>query len=1634
MADLNAAAAASGLSQEQKKQIERLSKALETHKALLNLPSTVASDAYNNKLTPKEQQDLKNKFGEQPPQEKPNRGWLGTAWHYTGGKVFEAAGALSDLATRVARTGIIALEENRNFSDAWDRSEKDGQKVFNEERLTEAEEKYGKNLVGIAKKIRMAKNADEVAQLMATATEEEKYWLQISDKSLKTLNGYDSKKIQADRDLLDDAISAVNAAQYSPGRFIANKLDAFIPGDFYKNGFFYKVTSGAIDAAYRIVADPLLLLGKAKRLYDVNKYAYEAIVASATKNGDTAAKYFAKPETVAFWDTYGAKLKDLRTATQRGDKVAAAKARKEAERIAPEFGPAVINLFNKADIEDIDSAKAFFYNSEDAFKVMSAGTARRRILMPRLDNRRKARIKILTGADRVFNIDTIGPSLVNDFFGYPETQDGIYKAITEDPKKLIDAAKGLDVKGVKRLRLSSADIARRIDNAKRKLTTIPLFKDDTFDVTAADAPEKMYRLAALVMPTRQARLIAETFDGVKETGKRKEMFYGLYASIAEIRGMNMTVAGQQIVRRMTGKGEVKYSIAGTDDYIDFGLLPSEMNNFVTAPSLVDIDRAASRSSIIQRLVGVSNSRYMESATNAWSFLTLAGPRYAIRNSLEDLMVNIAIGGSPWGLAKNRYLATRLNTAMRLTPGLTATEKFAAEPLGLMMRFVNKGESEKYATRIKEVDGILSAKRAKIAEYDNIVKTSTDPKKVKGAQAGIRRLRKEIEGGVEQEVRKIFAEALTQGRVQRFARQLGLKNLDGDEIEFLTDQVLYGDIDNLLATISEGGFNFATGANYIDASFDLARNLGVKQAELRLDLNGLKSRYAKGARGFAEIGLTPNNEASMIAWALRLSFYGNDELGSIALANVSDNPQDALKAINAIRSWITDPKNSKIIDDARLLSGKNLAPDEYAKIVYNRARAIVTRRDNGMVNTELLDKIRTFDPELDRYVISGKLSMDDLPDDINAIPASVVGPELVPVSDVGNYTSPLMQKGWVWLGLSTARMSRQPMALYEVAKIRKQMRKSGFEQAFYDNFTKGITDADAKAAALVNAKREFAKMVEERAISQILPYVDNPLIRSQVAFSARNFARFYRAQEDFYRRLARIVRYNPEAIQKLSLTFDGVAHSGWIQEDDRGEKYFVYPHFAPGYRAIQGVLTALGVPQDFKVPFPIQFGASVKMLSPSMNTESWLPTFSGPAAALPVTLVQNLVNIFDPGMGDTISRYTLGQYSVDQGLVSRLMPAHVNRALNAMSQDERNGQYASAYRKAVTYLEASGNGIPKRYDEAGNLIPPSAGELEEYRQKVRSTTLAVLATRFVFGFLAPASPSVQLKSDMQEWIRDAGQANWKQSFNALREQYDGDYDAAIKRWVELYPNQVPYTVTESERKTVAFFGYAEESGKFVEKNESMFKEYPEAAAFLIPHKGAFSFDAYRTMAQMGLRSNKRVEDYLREVQTASDRQVYYQKRNEYEESLKYSASDFARSIARQQFNDWKTRFFAGRPLVQEELNQGAEKRIKTLQALTDLENFLNDSTYANVRKDTQDVLRQMVKAYSDYKAQRDIFELTGTNRDIVQSIKDGTISSLRQLATYDENTQAAYDVLFGRLLDDQEKAINGRSNSQEFLRW
>ena len=1607
MADnLKAAALAANLQGQSKKQVDDLVKSLFVHRELSNLPKDVAAAKYAA-LPPDQRQDLISKYGQEDPDTKPSRGWLGTAWHYTANYnpltlAFKGAIEASDAMTRVYRAVAIPLSQG-DIGFAWDKANDKGDQIFNQNRIEKAKSKYGQDAVDIAMRI---KSGEDVGKLFATATPEQQKYIMLADPRNKVIPNVTD--IESARALFSDTLLEVDQAKFSPGRQLANLI---LPESLEKNGLVYGLVSGTADAAYRLFADPIVVASKLRSLYVVGKYSLDVIT-----KGEKITDYFANPAATSFWNDYGAKL-DAYTKAQKtpGTKASTlVTLRDELKVLAPEFGPEVIRLLQKNNVKDAISTRAFLENTDEALKMINGSVGRKRVILPRLDAQRKARIAIVTGADKVINIDRFAPKIMDAIFGAPATTDGIVESLSKEGTTI-----GAKVKESQELRFSSATVAARLDRFKAKFNIAPMFKNDQFDVMAKDASTQVYRLARLVMTKQDARMIGETFEAMDDIGKRKEMVKGIWGSIAEARGLNLTEAGQKIVKTTVGKDDAKFSVGNFgDDFQDIGAIPSDYNSVMSTPSLVDIDRAAARSGLVNTIMGTANKSWVDSMTGYWSFLTLAGPRYAIRNATEDLMVHLAIGGSPWGLAKNRYLATRLNTALE---GARTSTNAADNMLGSFLRILNKKEAAKYEAEILAVDGNIAKARDEIKLKRDAIRVTSDPAIKASLAAEIETLREVAGTSAVEQTRRIMATSLTSGRVNRLRERMGLKPMFEEEAEILAEHLIYGNLDNTLALVSEGGFNFATGGDFITRATIFTRSHGVRSEALIVnEPRAEKFGRARDDATYKGRALAPQDEAAMLTWLMRIRYYANDELGAIAVANLSNTPKGREEAIIKIMDWMN--KNPSFRKEAQL-AARNIDERQHAELVYKRAAEIFEKRGataggQKEINLDLLNKIRTQTDDGD-FVISGQLSLDDLPTVADDIPEYVLGPALVPLSESGNVTASLMSSGWTWLGLANARMSRQPMVFNEIISLRKQMRDSGLEAKYIESVVSKVDQADPNKVtkATIAAKRQFAELIEERAVNQVLQYVDNPLVRTQLAFGARNFSRFYRATEDFYRRISRVVKYNPMAIRKAALTYDGIAHNGWIQEDDQGEKYFVYPGIEPIYRAVQGAMTAVGVPAEFKVPFPVQFGSQVKMLTPSLNQDSIIPTFSGPLSGVSFKVISNLVDIAGaPGAADTITQMSLGKYAVDRSFVSAFLPAHINRLYESMNTDERDGQYASAWRKAVTYLEAAGHGLKEKYDETGNLIPPSIQEQEEYRQRVKNTTLSILGTRFIFGFVAPASPQVQLKADMENWIRDNGKANFKQAWNSLLDQYPGDFDSAMAKWVELFPNQIPFTVTESEKKTVAVIRYAEESGKFVEENKDLFARYPQGAAFLIPHKSGFSWDAYQTMKNAGLKYNKNVSDYLRDVQTASDLQVYYSKKNEYEAGLESKITDFERTAARREFTEWARVFKAGRPLLQEELAEGGKKAIARINAINDLRNMLNDKT-VKTRGPVQQSLKEMLDVYDAYKLQRSALDNLSGTTSLTSFMKDSAIVKLRELSKANENTMSAYNTLFASLLGD-----------------
>jgi hypothetical protein len=350
MADnLKAAGFAAGLSPEQQKRLEEYSKSLSVHNTLSKMPSDAANAKFKT-LTPAQQADLVKNFGNENPVVQPvQRNALGTAWHYTGGAVGNALGAVgralgytgshilaglqnvSDFMTRGYRTAAIAADQNVDLGTAWTLANDKGDKVFSPNRITDAKVKFGNDAVDVAMRIAAG---EKPGVIMKTASPEQAKYLMLADPTNKTIPGIADDKIDAARANFQDTLDAVNAAKYSPGRQFANLVT---PQQLEGSGLYYKAVSGAVDAAYRIFADPLIIGGKIKRLYDVTKYAVDVVV-----GGEKAAEVFSKPSVINFWNQYGEGLTNLTKAQAAGAPEEIAIAKQRLATLAPEFGPEVI--------------------------------------------------------------------------------------------------------------------------------------------------------------------------------------------------------------------------------------------------------------------------------------------------------------------------------------------------------------------------------------------------------------------------------------------------------------------------------------------------------------------------------------------------------------------------------------------------------------------------------------------------------------------------------------------------------------------------------------------------------------------------------------------------------------------------------------------------------------------------------------------------------------------------------------------------------------------------------------------------------------------------------------------------------------------------------------------------------------------------------------------------------------------------------------------------------------------------------------------------------------------------------------------------------------------------------------------
>ena len=271
--------------------------------------------------------------------------------------------------------------------------------------------------------------------------------------------------------------------------------------------------------------------------------------------------------------------------------------------------------------------------------------------------------------------------------------------------------------------------------------------------------------------------------------------------------------------------------------------------------------------------------------------------------------------------------------------------------------------------------------------------------------------------------------------------------------------------------------------------------------------------------------------------------------------------------------------------------------------------------------------------------------------------------------------------------------------------------------------------------------------------------------------------------------------------------------------------------------------------------------------------------------------------------------------------------------------------------------------------------------------------------------------------MADWVRQNGRVNFKQVFSNLINQYSDTPDPvgrAMADWVKYFPDQIPYTINESDPVFQANFKTSNAAANWVDKNQDLIKKYPEGAAFLIPQAGTFSWDAYQFLKDDGYRTNKLVGDFQKEVFVARDKQYYYTQRDEYERRLANVTSDTEKKRINQIWSDWSREYLQARPLLREQFANAAVNAPKREAAYADLKRMLNES---GINTPATQAIRQMVSIYENYVIQKDTVYNSRSEQDhkAREMLRESTLTQLEDIAATNPNAREAYYTLFSDFL-------------------
>jgi len=1650
--NLGAAARQANLTPDQMGQVEQIAWTIKENKKLLGMPLDKANKKYNA-LAPEVQDSLKVLFPNAAYMKFESKSFLGSVKDQVIGtlkspivKVFEVAGAYNQIINQPYKV-IRSVQEGKEFfsmktwKDAWD-----GINQFDREAFAEAENKFGKERTYVAKGILEGRTPGEIVEAYG----------KITPKLLSAI-----EEAFNDPDSFRQVLGTVKYAQISPGRDFGRMLDRKPPKNGGLNGDYIETAgqrlSGVIDFVYQFAIDPLtwFTAGGSKVLTrgsslarTIEQYgAYQGVRKAFSEN---------KGLRELWDDQLGPQVKRYASAKTDAEK---ALIRREIARTQPLYdNDEAIMALARGKVFDGNSAVSYFSNAENTALLLSGRVdgityQRNGVVLARRFRRQK---------------DAFGSWIDKHVFGATSpSAEALEKAGGDIWKNLTDAGRvedysinpamqtlGEEARDIKKMQkigfLASRNPSGEILVGEDAIKTANTFRQTARQILPRD-------MAEFVTQKFLAADINDQIVILRNLDTAIMYRYGLGGhpeGLAFIDDFLRTKYGNSAGFGTSTRVEVPEHLAdevsktalrkdGDTMAIDSTgpIHVSQLNKaFASLPyeQLNALGWAArSKKNLIVNLFGgATQSHLTRKAVDGWSVATLF-PRLGVRSSIDEAFFYAMT-------APGEDLVLYLTRGRKLSNVFTAYSgsRAAVGPLKeLIGKRTGKLASDAItpADRKKFIDDIVADSNGRLSAEDvdlNLIKERT-------GQRAIELYGRELD---ELEQKYFLSAVINNSDIRTsMARSLSSQSsLSGRLDNEILDQLITDSM--LTAAFKEIGVQ--PGKTFRTFSTEQLKRINKKYLTL--------AHYDAWYRQFIPNTRTLTTKAD----GKRDKFV--DAVNPFLANNGLKTKEDFTNARRVIMDnigvrYFADLDAFKVIDDVAV---KNFL-EQYAKSTelaqagLSREEAVKTLVDRMLVdmyntfhgssrnfNDNLYNAIKAKHDELvgvsreTGEIISRKWQRAAESIDFNKFEDATIG--FQPVGEINTaiqfeelitgmpgLLEKYGNKAMEWMDRQVTGIFRQPAVLVTYTQLRKKYAKieEDFVSQTMENLrrsSKGRSEDEMRQMAEAIADRRFTELATQQAADTILKFADNPNVRTNFAVSVRTVGRFYRATEDFFRRVYRLKdkAITPLTLYRMRLAHVGLDASGDVYEDQDGEPYIMMPMDDLIFKAINGPAMALrGEPLIKNAQFN-DFTLKLKMINPSFSPDAGTPALSGPIAGLGVIGVKALLGKTGVPMlkkaGEELDTFALGDLGDNIDIQRAIVPASLQRIWNALSPGEKSRQETTAVMQAIAYHQTQNDPL---------LATATEQEKMNWLKQIRISANNVLFLRNMLGLISPVAPSSQESKGVPDYLLNVGLTGLRPEFFDILQavtakgDVEDPYELALATFVGKYPNKTIYTVSRDEKNTKFVIQKTEQVKSWAINNKKIIDKYGEAAWMFAPQIGDFNMGVYNWLEASDLIQDKSIEQYLQDVLVAEDKKAYYDIAKKEKDLLSQTTSISQRRAIIKDSTRARELLKTSNPLLNVALTGGGNE-IATEERMLGVLSEAIDDPDVKINKETRTKMKiaiNSVREFVNFANDPTIDQLINPVA-VKREKKEQILANLEELAAGDPAIREAMRAVFRSLLN------------------